>query len=204
MNYLGYDVVVTLGRVTLWTTLSWLSGMTLGFICFRSKGLNCLLLPLVNFIRHISPFCWLPLIIFLSGIGEISVGITLLISMVFHCVIITIEMLRSIPRDIIEQARLDGTNGWTMLRHIEIPLNKTGIIDIFRVLWGVGWSAVIAAEMLGVSSGMGYRLLDFRYLLRYREMLIYILVIGMIGVGTDFLLQRLKRLLPMTTLNPNR
>jgi len=204
MDFLGYDLAVTLGRVTLWTTLSWLLGMIIGFVCFRSKVLNWLLLPPVNFIRHISPFCWLPLIIILAGIGEISVGITLLISMAFSCVIITIEMLRSIPREIIEQARLDGIDGWKMLWYIELPLSRAAIVDIFRVLWGVGWSAVIAAEMLGVSSGMGYRLLDFRYLLRYREMMIYIIVIGLIGVGTDFLLQRLKRLLPMTTLSPNR
>ncbi|MBM4402916.1 MAG: ABC transporter permease subunit [Candidatus Cloacimonetes bacterium] len=204
MNVILSDIIITLGRVTLWTIASWLGGMLVGFLCYRSKTLDMMVLPLVNFIRHISPFCWLPLIILIAGIGEISVGITLLISMAFHCVIITIEMLRAIPKEIIEQARLDGTSGWTMLRYIELPVSKTGIIDIFRVLWGVGWSAVIAAEMLGVSSGMGYRLLDFRYLLRYREMLLYIIIIGSIGVGTDHFLRYLKRILPGQILVTNR
>ncbi len=204
MNLLFQDIAITLGRVTLWTIVSWFSGMLIGFLCYRSKTLDHILLPPVNFIRHISPFCWLPLIIIIAGIGEISVGITLLISMAFHCVIITIEMLRSIPKEIIEQARLDGTSGWTMLRYIELPVSKAAIIDLFRVLWGVGWSAVIAAEMLGVSSGMGYRLLDFRYLLRYREMLVYVFIIGMIGIGTDYLLRYIKRILPGFDLIPSR
>ncbi len=186
------DLAITFCRVTLWTLLSWLAGLVLGFACHRLPRLNSLLLPVVNFIRHISPFCWLPLIILIAGIGEISVGITLLISMTFHSVIITIETLRSLPRQITEQALLDGAGGWNLLWQVELPLLRAAGLDIFRVLWGVGWSAVIAAEMLGVSSGMGFRLLDFRYLLRYPEMLLYIAVIGMVGVLSDHVLKILR------------
>jgi len=57
----------------------------------------------------------------------------------------------------------------------------------------VGWTALIAAEMLGVKSGLGYRLLDFRYLLRYREMLAYIALIGGIGLLADYLLLAWRR-----------
>jgi len=128
----------------------------------------------------------------MAGIGELAVGITLLISLTFHAVIVTLELLRSLPKTVLEQARLDGINGWKMLIHIELPLSLGGFIDIYRVLWGVGWSAVIAAEMLGVQSGMGYRLLDFRYLLRYKEMLIYIAVIGFVGIAVDATLKRMK------------
>ncbi len=186
------DLLITFTRVGVWSTVSWLLGLLLGFICYRSKRLEWLILPPVNFMRHISPFCWLPMIIIMAGIGELAVGITLLISLTFHGVIVTIELLRNLPKTVLEQARLDGINGWNMLLHIELPLSLSGFIDIYRVLWGVGWSAVIAAEMLGVRSGMGYRLLDFRYLLRYKEMLVYIAFIGAIGICMDVVLKRIK------------
>jgi len=186
------DLAVTFMRVWVWSSLSWILGLALGFICYRSKLLEWIIVPVVNFMRHISPFCWLPLIIMMAGIGELAVGITLLISLTFHAVIVTLELLRSLPKTVLEQARLDGINGWKMLIHIELPLSLGGFIDIYRVLWGVGWSAVIAAEMLGVQSGMGYRLLDFRYLLRYKEMLIYIAVIGFVGIAVDATLKRMK------------
>lgn len=186
-------------RVLVWTLLSWVMGIGIGFACYRSKLFGILALPVVNFIRHISPFCWLPLIIIAAGIGEIAVGITLLISLTFHGVIVSLEMLRSLPQVVLEQARLDGASGWALFRHIELPNCISGIVDIFRVLWGVGWSVVVAAEMLGVSSGMGYRLLDFRYLLRYQEMLVYIAVIGCIGIGTDYLLKRMRSITELRT-----
>ena len=100
-----------------------------------------------------------------------------------------------------EQAKLDGAAGWRLFREIELPLSLSGILDIYRVLWGVGWTAIIAAEMLGVRSGMGYRLLDFRYLLRYKEMLGYIAVIGGVGIIIDLLLQKLKSRLVKLTLS---
>ncbi len=187
------DLLTTFTRVLVWTALSWLLGISMGYAGYKSKWFEAFSMPIINVIRHISPFCWLPLIILVAGIGELAVGITLLISLAFHGVIVTLEMLHSLPRNLIEQAKLDGASGWNMFMHIELPVCTAGAIDIFRVLWGVGWSAVIAAEMLGVRSGMGYRLLDFRYLLRYREMLLYIAVIGFIGMICDLLLKMLKR-----------
>ncbi len=186
------DIAITSLRVLSWTLLSWLVGMLFGFAANRCRMLRILLLPVLNFMRHISPFCWLPLIILVAGIGELSVGITLFLALVFNAILMSMELMNSLPKAVVEQAGLDGATAWQRFVHIELPLCYGAVIDLFRVLWGVGWSVVVAAEMLGVSSGMGYRLLDFRYLMRYREMIVYIFVIGVIGVGTDILLRRLK------------
>ena len=195
------DLVITFGRVAFWTTMAWLLGLVLGYLAYRDKYLRAFILPFANLLRHISPYCWLPLIIIAFGIGEIAVGITLLFSLVFHSVIISMELFRSLPKVVMEQAKLDGAGSWRLFRDLELPLSMGGILDIYRVLWGVGWASVIAAEMLGVRSGMGYRLLDFRYLLRYKEMLGYIAVIGGVGIIIDLLLQKLKSRLVKLTLS---
>lgn len=187
------DLYRTLWRVCLWTVLSWLLGASIGYAAYRSLLSEKLMLPVVNLMRHISPFCWLPLIILVSGIGELSVGLVLLLAMLFNAIVISISVFRAVPQDLIENACLDGACNRSLLRHIELPLALPGLIDLFRVLWSVAWTTIIAAEMLGVSSGLGYRLLDFRYLLRYKEMLIYILVIGIIGIITDYALLALKK-----------
>ncbi len=195
------DLTITFCRVAVWTTLAWLIGLLMGYLIYRSRGLRAFTLPAVNFFRHVSPYCWLPLIIIAFGIGEWAVGITLLVSLVFHSVIISLELFNTLPKVVMEQAKLDGAAGWRLFREIELPLSLSGILDIYRVLWGVGWASVIAAEMLGVRSGMGYRLLDFRYLLRYKEMLGYIAVIGGVGIIIDLLLQKLKSRLVKLTLS---
>lgn len=186
------DLVITFSRVLIWASVAWAMGLLLGYLAYRNRSLKVALLHVVNFLRHISPYCWLPLIIIAFGIGEAAVGITLLLSLVFHSVIIALELFNSLPKVVMEQAKLDGATGWKLFKEIELPLSLSGIMDIYRVLWGVGWTAIVAAEMLGVRSGMGYRLLDFRYLLRYKEMLVYIIVIGGVGITVDLLLIRLK------------
>lgn len=186
------DLVITFSRVLIWASVAWAMGLLLGYLAYRNRSLKVALLPVVNFLRHISPYCWLPLIIIAFGIGEAAVGITLLLSLVFHSVIIALELFNSLPKVVMEQAKLDGATGWKLFKEIELPLSLSGVLDIYRVLWGVGWTAIVAAEMLGVRSGMGYRLLDFRYLLRYKEMLVYIMVIGGVGITVDLLLIRLK------------
>ena len=193
MNSLIPDLLISLARVLLATTLSFGAGSVLAYLCHKRRRLHRALLVPVNFMRHISPICWLPLIIMLAGIGELSVLLVLTLAMLFNAIIIAIGILQALPRDLMDTAALDGAHGLGLLLHIEIPLTASELIDLYRVLWSVGWTALIAAEMLGVQSGLGYRLMDFRYLLMYKEMLAYIGIIGSIGIATDHLLLALKR-----------
>jgi len=187
MHYLPKDLLFSLFRVVLSTVISYFLGVLIAYTCYKSRRLKRIVIIPVNFLRHISPYCWLPLIIMFAGIGEIAVGIVMLMAMLFNAIVIGIGIFSALPVDVLESASLDGAYGMRLIRYIELPLLYESLIDLFRVLWSVGWTALIAAEMLGVQSGMGYRLLDFRYLLMYKEMLAYIAIIGTIGIITDYL-----------------
>lgn len=187
MHYLPVDLLFSLFRVVLSTVISYFLGVLIAYTCYKSRRLKRIVIIPVNFLRHISPYCWLPLIIMFAGIGEIAVGIVMLMAMLFNAIVIGIGIFSALPVDVLESASLDGAYGMRLIRYIELPLLYESLIDLFRVLWSVGWTALIAAEMLGVQSGMGYRLLDFRYLLMYKEMLAYIAIIGTIGIITDYL-----------------
>ena len=63
-----------------------------------------------------------------------------------------------------------------------------------RVLFGVGWVLAIGAEMLAANSGLGFRLMNARYLLDFPALYGLILIIGVIGYGLDLGLRRLERL----------
>jgi ABC-type nitrate/sulfonate/bicarbonate transport system permease component len=187
------DLAISSARVLFWTGISFGLGVLLGYLGYAAPKLNRLMLPIVNFFRHISPFCWLPLIILVAGIGEWPVGIVLLFSMLFNAIIISTGIFQSVQGDILDTAALDGASRQSVLRYIQLPLALPDLVNLYRILWSVAWTAIIAAEMLGVQSGLGYRLLDFRYLLQYREMLQYIAVIGGIGIAADYLLLNLQK-----------
>lgn len=179
------DSLITTFRVLIWSLIAWVGGIAVGILFRNHHTLYKILIHPINFIKQISPFAWLPLAIILFGLGEWSVGFVLWISMFFPCVIMTVELFRHLPGSVLEEARSAGAHGWYLLFHIELPLAMKGLITHYRLLWAVGWNTVIAGEMLGVSKGLGFRILDFRYLLEYRSMLIYIAIIGIIGVVSD-------------------
>lgn len=69
------------------------------------------------------------------------------------------------------------------------PFTMTGV----RLALGIAWVVIVPAEMLGVSSGLGYEILNARDRLAYDEMLVVILLIGLIGIALDTLAQWLLR-----------
>ncbi len=193
INTIFFDSLITTSRVLFWSLLAWILGIMFGILFRNHQLLYRIGIYPINFIKQISPFAWLPLAIILFGLGEWSVGFVLLISMIFPSMIMTVELFRHLPQSILEEAKSAGAHGWYLLFHIELPLSMKGLITHYRLLWSIGWNTVIAAEMLGVSQGLGYRILDFRYLLAYRSMIIYIIIIGMIGIISDKIIKSVAR-----------
>lgn len=147
------------------------------------------LLGICRFIRQISAFAWLPLIIMFWGIGENALMLTMLISMTFPAILICRDVYAKLSKDVLEEAYCSGSVGLSHFSHIVIPLSIPGFIACIRTLWSIGWHTIIAAEMLGVSDGIGFRLLDFRFLYRYNEMFVYIFFIGILGWLVDHVLE---------------
>lgn len=188
------DIGYTLSRVLITTILAWLGSLGVALLLHKFTWAYKTCLPIVNFFRQISPFVWLPFAIIFFGLGEYPIGIVLITAMFFPGVIMMFETLDSFPKDVYEEAITAGAHSTQLYFRIVLPILWNQFLNIFRLLWSVGWSTVIAAEMLGVSQGLGFRLLDYRYLLEYKFMLIYIGIIGIIGILSDVTFRRFIRL----------
>jgi NitT/TauT family transport system permease protein len=184
------DLIVSFLRVSITTIIAWLAGIICGYLLYYNKTLSYLFLPLINFIRHISPFAWLPFAIIWFGLGESSVAFIMFITLFFPTLIAASELFSTIPHEYLDEANVSGASRIQIIRFVLIPLNLVGFINLFRIIWGLGWSVIIAAEMLGVNSGLGFRLLDFRYLLQYPQMLLYFVIMGCIGILIDAILNK--------------
>lgn len=191
-----FDILITFLRVSITTLCAWICGIAVGYFLFQSNILSNLLLPTINLIRHISPFAWLPFAIIWFGLGEPSIFFVMFITLFFPTVIAVSDFFSTIPGEYIDEAQVCGASRSQLFFQIELPLILNNLLNLLRVIWGLGWSVIVAAEMLGVNSGLGFRLLDFRYLLKYPEMLVYLLVMGGLGILFDkflFFLIRLYR-----------
>ena len=183
------DLVISFLRVTIIAIIAWLTGILGGYLLHYSASLNNLFLPIINFIRHISPFAWLPFAIIWFGLGEGPVTFIMFITLFFPTLIAASGHFSSLPHEYLDEGHVLGASQVQMFLHIELPLTLPSLLNLFRIIWGLGWTVIIAAEMLGVSSGMGFRLLDFRYLLKYPEMLIYFIIMGFTGILVDSFLK---------------
>jgi len=183
------DLVISFLRVTIIAIIAWIIGILGGYLLYYSKSLNNLFLPIINFIRHISPFAWLPFAIIWFGLGEGPVTFIMFITLFFPTLIAASGHFSSLPHEYLDEGHVLGASPLQMFLYIELPLTLPSLLNLFRIIWGLGWTVIIAAEMLGVSSGMGFRLLDFRYLLKYPEMLIYFIIMGFTGILVDSFLK---------------
>jgi len=182
------DVITSFLRVCITSIIAWSMAIIGGYLIYHIKVLKHLFMPSINFIRHISPFAWLPFAIIWFGLGESSVAFIMLITLFFPALIAVADQFRSIPREYLDEANVSGASFFQIFRYVELPLSISNLLNLFRIIWGLGWSVIIAAEMLGVNSGLGFRLLDFRYLLKYADMLLYFVVMGTLGITIDALL----------------
>jgi len=182
---LAADLGLSLARTSLACGVAWALGIGLGYVLWAHAALERLLMPTVNFVRAISPFAWLPFAVVWFGLGEAPVAFVLLVALLPPCVVTARDAFGQIERDYVDEARVLGAAGIRLFAGVMLPLALPSLLTLLRVAWALGWGAVVAAEMLGVDRGLGFRLLDFRFLVQYGPMLVYLVVMGLVGVAVD-------------------
>lgn len=189
---LGIDLLWTLLRVVIGTGAGALTGFAIGLLLSHSRLLERLVDPTLQVLRPVSPFAWTPLVILFCGLGNLPALVTIGIGIVFPAAVSAVEAVRSIPVELRDITRVFGAAGWTRLRLVELPLIRTELAAALRVLFGVGWILATGAEMLAANSGLGYRLMNARYLLDFPALYALILTIGLTGFLLDRLLQLVR------------
>ncbi len=187
------DILTTFARVTISVSISWMLSVVIGKLMHASRTIHRLLMPSINFIRHISPYVWLPFAILWFGIGEPPLYSVMITALVFTGILMAYEMFQTVPDEYLDEAMICGANRLKILWFVELPVLRSSLLNLYRILWGVGWTAVIAAEMLGVQDGIGFRLLDYRFILAYPQMIRCVMMIGLIGVLVDRVLEMIVR-----------
>lgn len=182
---LARDLGASFARTVVAVGAAWVAGIAAGYALHARPRARQLTLPAINFLRSVSPFAWLPFAVVWFGLGEPPVMFVLVVALVFPAVVAAGDAFANLPRDYVDEAHVLGAGPWRLLRDVKLPLAAPALLSLLRVLWGLGWSTVVAAEMLGVDSGLGFRLLDFRYLVQYPPMLVYVAVMGLVGIAVD-------------------
>jgi NitT/TauT family transport system permease protein len=187
-----YDIGMTIWRVVGGFVIAALIAVPLGILMGAFKPVEALLEPFVSFARYLPASAFIPLLILWAGIGELQKLLVIVIGSVFQMVAVTVGGTR---RDLVEAAYTLGSTEQSVVRRVLIPANAPEIAEILRLVLGWAWTYVIVAELIGSSSGIGHMIIESQALLATGQIIFGIIVIGIIGLISDFAFKALNRTL---------
>lgn len=173
------------------------SAILLGIAMGWWRGVNKQMNPVIELVRPIPPLAWIPLSILWFGIGDTQNQFIIFLGMFFPILINTFTGVRNIEPNLIRAARSLGANDRNILRRIVFKAALPQIVTGIRIGLGVGWMALVAAELVGASSGLGFLINDARSVLRTDYIMVGMITIGLAGLCIDWSLRAvMHRLLP--------
>ncbi len=180
------DVAVTVWRVLGGFVLAAVVGVPLGIAMGAYKPVEAFFEPFVSFARYLPASAFIPLLILWAGIGETQKLLVIFIGVFFQIVLMVAVIVGSTRRDLVEAAYTLGADASGIVRRVLLPSAAPQIAETLRLVLGWAWTYVIVAELIGASSGIGHMITDSQALLNTGQIIFGIIVIGLIGLVSDF------------------
>ncbi|WP_336490408.1 ABC transporter permease [Methylobacterium nigriterrae] len=181
---LGFHLLTSLKREAVAFAFA-LSAIPIGLIMGWSRLARAQLDPIIEILRPIPPLAWIPLSILWFGVGDEQNQFIIFLGMFFPILINTIEGVRTVDRNLIRAARSLGAPERSVLWRIVLRAATPQIVTGIRIGLGFGWMALVAAELVGANSGLGFLINDARSVLRTDIITVGMLTIGFTGLVID-------------------
>ena len=188
------DIIASSFRVAVGFTLAVVLGIPCGLWLGNNSLVRAALLPGVNFFRSLSPLAWIPFAILWFGIGDAPAIFLIFMATFFPLVLATMSAVAGIPMVYFRVAHEYGMGGTEVLTQVTLPAIMPQVITTLRVMAGLAWLVVVAAEMIAGRDGLGFSIWDARNGLRMDLLVVEMIVIGIIGMLIDRLLAQLTKM----------
>ena len=184
--------LISTSRLVIALVVATVLAVPIGFLMGRHRLANDLIDPLVELLRPISGIAWIPLGLFIFGVGDVLPVFIMVYVAFFPLLLNTVAGVRNVDHKLVNAAHTMGIRGWPLLRQVIVPAALPTIMVGFRLAFAGAWAAVIAAELIGAPSGLGFAIEWYRQLLMSPKVFAFIVVIGMVGYLCDVALRALQ------------
>ncbi|MBR9647329.1 ABC transporter permease subunit [Clostridium tyrobutyricum] len=182
------DIKISLFRFFLGYLSSVVAAIILGVIFGWFESLWSIFDPIAQLLRPISPIAWSPFIVLWFGIGNIPAIVIIFIASFFPVLLSTVSAVRKIDKTYLKVAKNFGIKQPYIFIKIIFPAAFPNIVTGLHIAVGTAWIFLVAGEMVGAQSGLGYLIVDSRNSLRSDLLLAGIIFIGILGLLLDKLL----------------
>jgi ABC-type nitrate/sulfonate/bicarbonate transport system permease component len=162
----------------------------MGLLVGRDRAVREYLEPVIRLLYPIPGIAWIPLAILWFGLTDKAVVFVVFIAEFFAMFFNTEAGARAINPLLIDAARCYGASGFTLVRRVILPATIPYIIAGLRIALGGAWRMIVAAEMLAAKTGVGFVLMQARYQFRAADLMMAMILISVVGYGTEKLIVR--------------
>ena len=186
-------IAISAERVAL--GFAWGAGIAIlvGLAVGLSPLVDALLRPTIDAFRAIPSLAWVPLLILWLGIGDQPKITLVAIGVFFPVFTALVGGIQQIDRKLVEVGQAYGLRGPALAWNILLPAAAPSLLTGLRIGLAQGWLFLVAAELIGASKGLGYLLTDGQNTGRADIIVLSIVLLALLGKGTDILLGLLQR-----------
>jgi len=184
---------ISLARMLVSMAVATALAVPLGLLMGLSHVLDDVIDPTIEMFRPISGIAWIPLALFIFGIGNTLPVFIMTYAAFFPILLGTVAGVRGVDRSFIAVARTMGLPRRTIVTHVVVPAALPALMVALRLGVASAWTAVVAAELIGAPSGVGYAVEWYRELLMTPQVMAFIATIGLLGYLCDSLVRALGR-----------
>ncbi|AUF98430.1 taurine ABC transporter permease [Pseudomonas sp. 02C 26] len=183
----------SLGRIGLALGAAILTAIPIGIAIGSNRIARGIFDPLIEFYRPIPPLAYLPLIVIWCGIGELSKVLLIYLAIFAPIAIATATGVRTVDPAKLRAAQSLGATKAQLIRHVVLPSALPDILTGVRIGLGVGWSTLVAAELIAATSGLGFMVQSAAQFLVTDVVVLGILLIALIAFALEMGLRTLQR-----------
>ena len=188
---------ISFGRMVVSVGIALALAIPLGLLMGLSRVLDAIVDPTLEVLRPISGIAWIPLALFIFGIGNALPVFIMTYTAFFPILLGTVAGVRGVDPKMIDVARTMGVPYSTIIMRVVVPAALPALLVALRLGLASSWTAVVAAELIGAPSGLGYAVEWYRELLMTPQVMAFIAMIGLLGYLSDRAVRGLaKRVTP--------
>jgi taurine transport system permease protein len=187
--------LTSLSRIFGAFLLACVTAIPVGILMGVSRWVRGVFDPVIEFYRPLPPLAYLPLVIIWFGIGEFSKVLLIFLAIFAPMAIAARAGVRSVSIEQIHAAYSMGATRFQVIRDVILKSATPEIFTGMRIGIGVGWTTLVAAEMVASTRGLGYMVLSAAEFLASDVVIMGIIVIGFFAFAFDLLMRYLERIL---------
>ena len=190
---LPHDIAASLLHLGIGYGLGATCGLLLALATARSRWVEAIVDPFVEFLRPIGAIAWIPIAILLFGVGAAVPVFLIFYASIFPIFVNTFDGIRRVDANLVNAALSLGTSRRQVTLLVILPAVMPSVLAGARLSLGVAWTSLVAGEIVGGDAGIGWRILWYQEFFQMDRVMAAILIVGVLGLVADLLLRALQR-----------